>query len=69
MIITIDTDIWATQKKYANELRIEVNVVTNWIKREKIEFIKYPELNLILVKRGSEHIREYISPKPKKKKK
>lgn len=56
---TIDTNIWVTQQALASELGVTVQCIHNWIKRQKIEFMKIPGSRLVLVDRTS-------APKPKK---
>ena len=54
MIITIDTDKETTPANYAKKIGVDVQVVSNWMKRGQIEFRKIEELNLTLVTMGSE---------------
>jgi hypothetical protein len=54
---TIDSNIWITQQRLANELGTTVQRVHNWIKREKIESKFIPELNITLVNRLSINIK------------
>lgn len=48
--ITIDTTIWVTPTQYAALKQVSIQVVQNWMKREKIEIWFIEELNLKLVK-------------------
>jgi hypothetical protein len=68
MMIRIDDKIWCTPAVYAKERLIPVKTISAWITRDLIEYKKYPQLNnLVLVKRGSEIVREYGKVKKKKK--
>lgn len=52
--INIDTSIWVTQQQLADELKMSVQRVHNWIKRNKIESRKVKELgNITLVNKNS----------------
>lgn len=52
----IDTDVWVTQQALANELKMSIQGVHNWVQRHRIETLQYPNSKLILVKKGSETI-------------
>ena len=54
MIVRIDTSKWATPARYAEMKGQTVQVVFNWMKRGRVEVWEIPELNLKLVKIGSE---------------
>lgn len=49
----IDTDIWMTQQGLADELKIGISTVHNWVWRKKIETLQYPNSTLILVNKNS----------------
>lgn len=49
--ITIDTNIWCTQKELAHNRGVSPQYISNLIREEKIESWHIPELEIRLVKR------------------
>ncbi len=48
---SIDTEVWITQLALANELRVSIQVVHNWVRRGKLETVKLPGSRIRLVNR------------------
>lgn len=49
----IDTSIWVTQQALANDLKISVQAVHNWVNRDKIDWQKLPGSKIILVNKNT----------------
>lgn len=49
-IIKIDTSKWVTPTQYAKLKDVSIQVVQNWMARNKIEVWKIPELNIKLIR-------------------
>jgi hypothetical protein len=49
--ITIDTSKWLIPSQYAKEKKVDRNVVSNWIKRGKLEVWEIKELGIKLIKK------------------
>lgn len=50
MVIKIDTEKWATPNQYAELKKVSIQVVQNWMARNKVEVWFIIELNLKLIK-------------------
>jgi hypothetical protein len=50
MTIKINTEIWATPSQYAELKKVSIQVVQNWMARNKVEVWFIQELNLKLIK-------------------
>lgn len=50
MIIKIDTSKWVTPTQYAKLKDVSIQVVQNWMTRNKVDVWVIPELNIKLIK-------------------
>lgn len=49
----IDTSIWVTQQALADALKVNVQNVHNWVRRNKIEWQRLPNSKIILVNKNT----------------
>lgn len=52
--LIIDLDVWELPASLARRLKVPKAHVYNWIARDLIEFRRYPDLNLIIVRKDTQ---------------